>query len=379
MLGRSHQRSHRFARTALLWGAVFSCAHATEIRWLPVDRPNAIEVKGLTPEQLAAAARLSPDNAAWAATFSVFAEQGDAQNLPPMAGTWSVTGDYLRFEPRYPLSQGVQYRAELHTDGAAPVVSRFELPATPTTPPSTVLQVYPTADTLPENLLKFYVHFSAPMGRGRAYQQIHVRDAAGKVIDLAFLELAEELWDPAMTRLTLLIDPGRIKRGVKPLVDIGPVFEAGKTYSLTIDPECRDATGRPLAAAFEKKFRIGPADRTPPDLAKWKLAAPIAAGRAPLVVDFDESMDQALATRLLDVLGPDGRAIDGEETLSAQERRWTFIPAKPWQAGPHRLAIGTTLEDLAGNNPGKPFDVDLFEKVDRKIETPTVDLKFNVK
>ena len=34
-----------------------------------------------------------------------------------------------------------------------------------------------------------------------------------EAIELPFLEIDEELWDPAMMRLTLFIDPGRIKRG----------------------------------------------------------------------------------------------------------------------------------------------------------------------
>ena len=84
------------------------------------------------------------------------------------------------------------------------------------------------------------------MSRGGVYEQIRVRDGAGREIELAFLELDEELWDPSMTRLTLLIDPGRIKRGVKPLEDVGPVFEAGRNYSLSVAADCRDAAGRSL-------------------------------------------------------------------------------------------------------------------------------------
>ena len=47
------------------------------------------------------------------------------------------------------------------------------------------------------------------------------------------------------------------------------------------------------------------------------------------------------------------------ETLDDRERRWSFIPAEPWQEGFHRIVIRATIEDLAGNNIGKTFDVDL--------------------
>jgi hypothetical protein len=292
-----------------------------------------------------------------------------------MAGTMSVVGGRLRFEPLFPFTRGVRYRAEYRSaPEATPVISYFSLPVDNTPPSTVVTQVYPTADVLPENELKFYVHFSAPMARGAAYQNVRIRDGSGQVIEMAFLEIGEELWDPPMKRLTLLIDPGRIKRGVRPLEDIGPVFEDGKSYSLTIDAAWRDAAGKPLRASFEKKFRAGPADRTPPDPQRWKIHAPASGTRDAVTVDFEEPIDQALAMRLIDL--PD---VDGTDVMENQERRYKFTPAQPWKPGEYRITVATTIEDLAGNNIGKAFDVDLFEGVHRRIETPVVTLKFNVK
>ncbi|MCH7864908.1 MAG: hypothetical protein IIC56_06820, partial [Proteobacteria bacterium] len=96
-------------------------------------------------------------------------------------------------------------------------------------------QVYPSADVLPENLLKFYLHFSAPMSRGDSYQHIRLVRQNGSVVDLPFLELDQELWDRRQTRLTLLFDPGRIKRGLKPHEEVGPALKPGRRYTLEID------------------------------------------------------------------------------------------------------------------------------------------------
>lgn len=361
--------------TALVLCAVVSLASAATIRWLPPERPVAVEVDGVV-----GAVPHDAADPAWAQRLAVFAEQTGAGAVPPMAGTWRVLpGERLRFEPPFPLTRGVRYRAEYRAEGAPPLVSFFELPADVAPPSTTIMGVFPSAEVLPENQLKFYVHFSAPMSRGRTYEHVHLRDAVGRAIDLPFLEIDEELWNPAMTRLTLLIDPGRIKRGVKPLVDIGPVFEAGETYSLTIGEACLDAEGRTLRAGFEKKFRIGPADRTAPDPARWKFAPPAAGTRAPLIIHFDEPMDHALASRMLRVAAADGAKVDGEMGLDEHETRWRFLPDKPWRAGGHQLIVATTIEDLAGNNIGKTFDVDLFENVSRRIETPTVEVAFVVK
>ena len=56
----------------------------------------------------------------------------------------------------------------------------------PKTAPTVVTQVYPTADRLPENQLKFYLHFSAPMSRGDVYKHIKLLDDKGKPLDLPF-------------------------------------------------------------------------------------------------------------------------------------------------------------------------------------------------
>ena len=65
-----------------------------------------------------------------------------------------------------------------------------------------------------------------------------------------------------------------------------------------------------------------------------------------------------------------------EVALEDQERRWLFTPAQPWKAGPHTVLVQTTIEDLAGNNIGKAFEVDLFENVQRGLTNLTVKLSF---
>jgi hypothetical protein len=281
----------------------------------------------------------------------------------------------------------VRYRAEFHPDhlpgesgaGRALVTAFFRRPARPSTATTTVSHVYPSAEILPENLLKFYVHFSAPMSRGHIYDHIQLRDDQGKVIALPFLEIDEELWSPNLTRLTLFIDPGRIKRGVRPLEEVGPALESGKRYTLVIDQACVDGAGNPLQKSFQKVFQVGPADRDPPDPARWKIDPPQAATREPLIVTFAEPMDQALAQRVIHVTTPAKIAVEGEVRLEDQERRWTFVPSQQWQRGPFRLVVQMTLEDLAGNNIGKPFDVDLFERVQPRVTNATIALAFEVR
>src|ERR1700674_285034 len=132
------------------------------------------------------------------------------------------------------------------------------------------------------------------MGRGEAYRHIHLLDSSGKEIEAAFLELGEELWDPAMRRFTLLCDPGRVKRGLKPREELGPVLEEGKSYTLVVDRDWPDASGAILQAPGRKSFQVSPPDDTPIDPSVWKIEAPSAGTVDALVVRLGEPLDHSL-------------------------------------------------------------------------------------
>jgi hypothetical protein len=162
-------------------------------------------------------------------------------------------------------------------------------------------------------------------------------------------------------------------------VEVGPALEAGKSYTLVISAKLKDGSGNPLQEAFQKAFKVGPADRDPPDPLTWKIQSPQAGTLEALAVAFTESMDHALALRLIGVIAETGEKIVGAVTIEDRERRWLFTPSSPWRRGSYKLVVPTTLEDLAGNNIGKPFDVDLFEDLQRELTTATVELPFTIR
>jgi hypothetical protein len=321
----------------------------------------------------------------WRRVLSVFADQGNllaSPTLPPMAGYYSIESNKLHFAPQFPLTPDISYRAVFRpqnlgaTNAIVSATHRIAAMARPST--TTVAAIYPSASKLPENLLKFYVHFSAPMSGGHIYDYIHLRDAAtGTAVELPFLEIDEELWDPNMTRLTLFLDPGRIKRGVRPLEEIGPSFHPGKTYLLTISTNWLDARGAPLKSGYEKKFGVTEADRKTPDPRKWKLSSP-KNKTAPLEVVFDKPLDRAIVERRLTVVDGAGKLIPGKVEISGEEQRWAFTPDTPWVAGSYQLQVPILIEDLAGNNVGKPFDLDLLEDK-QQTSSDYVKLPFEVK
>jgi hypothetical protein len=346
-----------------------------------------LEVRGLDAATLVDLGSSTRTPVEWQQLLAVYAGRAGSTadaGLPPMLGIYQVESDLLVFKSQYPIQPEAEYRAVFNpavlTGGAGePIVSAFQSPSRNSSPSTVVSRVYPSADLLPENLLKFYVHFSAPMSRGSIYDHIHLRDSAGKEVELPFLEIDEELWDPAMTRLTLIIDPGRIKRGVRPLEEIGPVLEAGKSYTLTIDSDWKDGAGVPLKQSFEKSFKAAPSDRKPVDPALWQIKPPGPSTLEPLTIIFPESMDSAVTPRSIKVTSDSGQAIEGRAGLEDQERRWAFVPSGPWARGGYALVIQTTIEDLAGNNIGKAFDADKLEQIRKKPDSSIVTLAFEIR
>ncbi len=283
------------------------------------------------------------------ADVSLYTGEGDA---PPVLGTVVTDGADVLFHPRFEVSKSIASR--LVVNGKV-----FHFPAEKQTLERTTIveQVYPTAGEIPANQLKFYIQFSAPMLRGEAWEHLQLLDANGKVIDLAFLEIDLELWDRDQRRLTVLFDPGRIKRGVLPRDEIGAALEEGKFYTLVASANWRDDRRVSLKQEFRKTFKVTPEDRTAIDPAKWTIAAPKAATRDPLIIDFGESLDAALALRLITTNVP------GQAELGPAERQWRFVPDQPWPPGAVDILIDTALEDLAGNKVGRPFDVDTFDRI----------------
>jgi hypothetical protein len=305
----------------------------------------------------------------WGAVFTVVV---DGQDLS-IFGSCTLENDALIFRPRFPLSPGVTYRAVFIPPGGEMQSVALKVPAAAITAPAArVAAVYPTSPILPSNQLKLYVTFSAPMQRGNVWPKIHLIDDAGQPATLPFVELEQELWDRDLQRLTLLFDPGRIKRGVKPNVDMGPVLVEGRRYTLVIDRDLPDSHGRPLAETFRREFTIAPPERRGIDLKLWKITEPRKGTTDPLTIAFDRPLDYALLQHVFTVQG-----VPGTSAVAPGENGWRFQPTQPWKPGDYTLVIDMALEDLAGNRIGRPFDVDLLDNPAERISKTTATLPFH--
>jgi hypothetical protein len=385
-------RTFRALAAASVW-FLSATAHSAEgptIRLAPAekDAPARIEIGGLDKAALDAARKLGPGDKHWDEFLKVQVADDKGQvpaERPALLGQWHFEGDKLRFEPRFPLQKGINYRVTFLISGLMGTAATNDMPMSvivaipkPASQPATVVSaVYPSSDRLPENQLKIYIHFSAPMARGGIYEHIRLLNDNGKPVFQPFLEVDEELWDATGKRITLLVDPGRIKHGLKPREEFGPVLENGKRYTLVIKNTWNDAAGEPLKAEFRKTFTAGPAEESPPDPKTWKLAPPAAAKDA-VTLRFPKPMDHALLHRAIVVRDAAGAEVDGDVSVLDEERTWQFRPTKSWPAGNYRVEVDTILEDRAGNGVGRPFEVDVFRPATKLIESKKVGLPFMI-
>lgn len=351
--------------------------------------PAVIEVAGLAKADLDALAEAKLTAAEWPAVARVVVDDGkspDVTKKPAVAGDWSVKGGTLRFEPLYPLAPGVNYR--VFCDLAAAPRAKLKgaafsltvsVPKPPPGPRVSVQNVFPSTNRLPENTLRFYVHFSGPVARGDVYKHFKLVRDDGQPVFRPFLELDEELWSEDGLRLTVLFDPGRVKRGLVPREEDGPVLEEGRRYTFTIDANWKDTEGRPLTASFTKTFSVFAPDDEPiwPD--DWKLVAPRAGSDAPLTVRLAKPLDRALLQRLLWVVDAKGDRVEVTLTVGGGERVVAFAPAKPWAKGEYKLVIDTSLEDVCGNRVGEAFEVDALRPAPPRRRAQLAERAFAVK
>lgn len=288
-----------------------------------------------------------------------------------VSGKHAISDTAVEFHPRFPLDRGRTYRVTVNAlvlgraSAESLHVARVTLPAGDRTPRTMVRAVFPANDTVPENLLRLYIEFSAPMSRTGGLDYISLRDDRGKEVKAAFLPLDADFWNDDRTRYTAFLDPGRVKRGILPNEQMGRAILAGRTYSVVIDSSWRDANGLPLVATYRRTYHVSPPDESVIALKAWRVTPPVNGSRDALRVVFPKPLDHGLLTRALGVERSNGAQVVGTTEITPDGREWRFTPAEAWRVGSYQLLVLSILEDPAGNRIDGPFEVDMFERVDK--------------
>src|SRR5262245_6755136 len=256
----------------------------------------AVVVSGFSGAELQSLRSARWDEQAWQTLLRVSVTGNDAAAV---TGRYVITADAIQFEPRFPFDPGRSYSVRL--DPAKLPAPRNErvleqavaLPAKSTIP-TTVTAIYPSAALWPENTLRFYIHFSAPMSANGGLDYVRLIDDAGHEVQEAFLVLDTDLWNDDYTRCTVFFDPGRVKRGVGPNFQLGRALREGRRYTVVVNAAWPDANDHPLKADYRHEVRAGPPVEQPLSVSAWRVGPPANDTRDPLTVTFPWPLDRAL-------------------------------------------------------------------------------------
>lgn len=211
------------------------------------------------------------------------------------------------------------------------------------------VDIHPTGDTVPENLLRIELRFQQPQRLPFDMTRLTLSDDQGVVLENALLDLA--LPNADGRRITVLMDPGRVKSGVGPNLDAGRALRVGQRVSLRVAAEAGDASG----AAAVKTWRVTGAMSNRLSPADWLLTRPRAHSRDALVIDFRDAVS-ASGEGLIAVTDAAGHRLSGTTSLTRGDSAWRFTPTRRWKTGRHRLVVYPEFEDPAGNRPCAAFE-----------------------
>lgn len=289
---------------------------------------------------------------------------GNAEN--PILGKKIIQNDSLFFIPIVPFSPNQKYKAVYKN-----TVYPFELPPLPISAPLKVLAIYPLADTLPNNILKFYFEFSEPIADGQVYPKIQLYDANNQLVPEAFVNLGTELWDENRTRLTLWIDPGRVKTHLLRHESEGEVLSKNKQYHITVEPTIVSKKGSVLHTELTKFFYTTEAIR---EALHWKTWT-VLASKDHIDINTDRLMDFGTAQKMILVFDRKSKEITGKWSFGDTEKFLRFLPEKALAKGRYYLKINTLIEDVSANNVNAAFDRNM--KTQKRNNKAFVKIKVN--
>lgn len=287
-------------------------------------------------------------------------------------GDFTVSDQTVLFTPLIPFTHGLSYEIlvkgkQMHT---------FQIPKNKSSNATALLAIFPSADTLPENLLKVYLHFSQSMREGQSNKYVTLLKNKSDTVKGAFLDLQPELWNPDRTILTLWLDPGRIKRDLIPNKLLGTPLKKNGSYQIVVSKNWTDASGNALDKSFIKTFTTTNRDSLSPYPNHWKISSPQNGTSEALKIDFQEPLDHSLLLETLSVKNQKGETISGKWQTLDNEKACIFSPDQQWVSGNYVIRIATKLEDLAGNNLNRPFDRDITLKENNKKSGDFAEISF---
>lgn len=225
---------------------------------------------------------------------------------------------------------------------------------------SNKITVYPNGQFVPANLLRLHVDFGQAIYSNSPLNLIWLEDLDGNKVDHTWVDLTHGLWTADNCVLTILLHPGRVKRGLRSRLLMGPIFVPGESYRFVLDHRLveDDVCGEAKTTIYE--FTAIEPIESKIDPTSWIITTPELGSMLPLRIETGRALDWLSVGESIRLIDTTGRNIGSEIELNGNEIR--LFPLVPWP--PERgysLRISDTLEDVCGNRICSPFDERLYK------------------
>ncbi len=203
-------------------------------------------------------------------------------------------------------------------------------------------------------------------------ENIRLMDENNQVVKGAIFSNVHELWDDKQQQLTLILDPARVKSGLRANERLGRALIQGNSYRLVIAK--METVEHREVKPFEKKFMVGDLDTIAPSIEQWDIRFPQVRSTVPLRIAFPESVDLMSLYHRLTIANDHGIKMEGAIEIGTKEKQWTFTPMETWKKGNYTIYVNTRLADPSGNNLNGLFNHRVgslnYEKEGETIEIP---------
>lgn len=280
----------------------------------------------------------------------------------PVICEYRIANDTLIMRPKYMIDANAEFEALAEINNEI-IKKRFTtLSINESAATAKVLNIFPSSDNIPINILMFHVTFNTPMNEDVvAFQQVKLIDEKGDEKKMVWREKSN--WTSDGKHLILMIHPGWVKREIHYMDKYGPQFEEGKKYTLIITKNIKDKFNRSLQQEYKKEFTIVAPDRKKPEILTKKIGVH-SNTRDTLFVSFSEAMDYGSALAGISILDESKNKVEGR-IWPANDYKWAFTPNASWEKKQYTLQLTEAVFDIASNHFHR-----LFEETDAEIMKP---------
>lgn len=345
--------------TLIAFALIFSCKQSERNIYFNTSNPTKPIIAGIIPNAVGDSLKINirtVDEEKAAKIMAVYLVTENTVAANKIIGNYFLKDDSLQFIPYFELGYGLDFEVQLYINGDT-IKKRFSTPKASiiTAPLTEAIQIFPLTDKIPTNILCFHALFSSPMNEDRmAFTKVQLIDEAENIKPKVWKE--KSYWTDSAKCLVLMIHPGRIKRGIHYLTELGPVFEVGKKYTIVITTALQDKYNRPLYKEYRKTFTAIAPDRQIPKLAETNFKKPTSGTRNSLQISFSEAMDYGSLCMGLKIFDEKNQLIQGKIQPVNNDNTWNFIPDTFWKKELYRVEFNTEIADLASNHLHRLFE-----------------------